>query len=87
MKHFKIIERGARVSHPLELSPGNYMVLSEGTRDGVALRIGHQLFQIVDLNVIELEGGGMATAELVNTGPETDAAIYLAKLEPVAGAV
>ncbi|TDK50427.1 hypothetical protein [Antarcticimicrobium luteum] len=84
MNHLKIIERGGRVSAPLALEKGPHAVIAEGTRDGAGLRIGWQLFPLTGLNIIELEGG-TTTAELVNTGPDTDAAIYLAKLHPVAG--
>ncbi|MHA6262483.1 hypothetical protein ACXYMO_04715 [Arenibacterium sp. CAU 1754] len=84
MKQLQIIERGGRTSAPLELERGPHVVIAEGVRDGAGLRIGWQLFPLTGLNVIELEGG-FTTAELVNAGPATDAAIYLAKLAPVAG--
>lgn len=83
MEHLKIIDRGARVSAPMNLEPGLYAVIAEGVRDGVGLCIGWQVFPLIGSEIIKLEGGGVSRAELINVGPETDVGIYLGKIEAV----
>lgn len=83
MEHLKVIDRGAKVSRPLNLEPGLYNIIVNGTRDGVGLCIGWQVFHLTDSQVVKLESGGITRAELVNVGSETDVEIHLAKLEAV----